>query len=647
VGRAIKNIMFVERERNVDEAVCHCEREDNNLIVALNSMVMWRLEKRGVPYKIPYDYYDMDELFYLKEDLYERTEQVCDYIDRRIFEFIPFFEEKQLKPAHALFHPIKCTLNALCQELLNIVRVLQSENPERVMVFEPPPERPNIILNLDPVRTNTYSKLISAALEKYNISEIIVEDKGSKEFSQSGIYEKIRNASQRVYDFLKSLPPVIKVVRGQACESIRNSKFDKELNINYFPRVLVFKSTYSVDMMAEYIKARQAGKIVEFEKFRFHHKKKFRLELGDGVDKLWRSLERDADFNRLFTFEEINLIPTISKYLHYLLSRGLFEVADIYEKTNSILENESVDIFLLPTVTYPRDWASAMSCKNNGVAVVTWQHGSYGMFDPHTQPIYYDIRNADFFFVFGEGVKNAYLEEGKSWNTEIIPIGCCRLDQIHIEKNDRTNIHKKDGPCVKTILVPLRGLNIPIIGDSYQTYPLDVYWRELTKVLELFSKFPQIRFVLKLYPANTLKDNPLLDFLKTKGIENVVVKRRPRFAKLLSIADLIIIDWPYSTLLEATKTSIPIICYKKFWRLRPGVEDLIKKRCFITDSIQDLESLLESYLHNELPVLNDEELLCEYGVLYNDGNTIHRAVRFLAEIGSRERLNTQKSGSPV
>ena len=112
----------------------------------------------------------------------------------------------------------------------------------------------------------------------------------------------------------------------------------------------------------------------------------------------------------------------------------------------------------------------------------------------------------------------------------------------------------------------------------------------------------------------------------------MIIKKKPNFVKLLPEADLVMVDWPYTTLLEAVKTELPVICYKRLWPLRRGVEELIKKRCFISEDLKSLEALLKRYLNNQLPVLKDKELLSEYGTLYNDGNARQRALNFLNQV---------------
>jgi len=184
------------------------------------------------------------------------------------------------------------------------------------------------------------------------------------------------------------------------------------------------------------------------------------------------------------------------------------------------------------------------------------------------------------------------------------------------------------------VLVPLRGLNIPIIGDSYQSYPLDLYWRELQQMLTTFAEFPQLQFTLKLYPANTPLDNPIRDFVKTRGIKNVCMKYLRGFTKLLPGADLVVLDWPYSTLLEAISTPVPVICYRKHWPLRSGVGEMMSKRCFLAGCPEELNGFLRQYADGCLPVLDDRTLLREFGTNEDDGESLTRGLLALQGICS-------------
>ena len=177
--------------------------------------------------------------------------------------------------------------------------------------------------------------------------------------------------------------------------------------------------------------------------------------------------------------------------------------------------------------------------------------------------------------------------------------------------------------------MPLRGLDVQIFGDSYQKYPPNLYWNELKNLLDIYSLFPKIKFILKLYSTNNLNNNPVQDYLKVKGIKNVVVRKRPQFQNFLNIANAVIIDWPYTTLLETAVTDLPIICYKKYWSLRNGVEDLISKRCYLSENAIELKIYLERICNGTLSSFHDNEFIKQYGIHIGDSNSIGRATALI------------------
>ena len=103
------NVIFVDKAKDVKKAIeLTCPKKD--IIVALTTCVMWELEKKRYPFKIPYDYYNVKKLSALNEDLYILTEGVANYLNKKmqLWELTPkvdtriepiIIEEKILKDA--------------------------------------------------------------------------------------------------------------------------------------------------------------------------------------------------------------------------------------------------------------------------------------------------------------------------------------------------------------------------------------------------------------------------------------------------------------------------------------------------------------------------------------------------------------------
>ena len=591
---------------------------------------MWALEKRNAPYRIGLDFYQLGELFDFRENLYDRVEMICARFDEILTDHVPAFRDFQNEPLHlarGIFLPLKCLLNALTQNLMNVLRPCQVLEPQRICVYTPPPDQPQKSLYLDPDRFNLFYKLLRTVAEAKGIDLDVLDAP-----RRSGLWRKrihdIRLLLARMFD--KGAVKLRDTSRrtpaiGPALEAAPDGTLSSAM------RVFAPKPRYSTGVLVRAMVGQGVGKVIGAGSGPASPEGDQRLPRQ--LENAWRVIRDDPCIAELFTFEGIGLLGLVAEKVRTFLRTGLTETLRAYRETRRKLRRAPVDVMLVSTVGHPDDFGMVLACRADSVPVVVWQHGSYAIFDPHTQPEYYDIREADHFFVFGEGTKRAFAAAGEKWDTQIVPVGSAPLDQIAVEAAEAPRRAPSGRP---TVLVPLRGLNIPIIGDSYQSYPLDLYWRELQQMLTTFAKFPQLQFVLKLYPTNTPLDNPIRDFLKTSGVKNIRLQYLRGFTTLLSAADLVVLDWPYSTLLEAISTPVPVICYRKHWPLRSGVEDMMRKRCFLADSAEQLDDFLRQYADGCLPPLNDQTLLRAFGTNENDGKSLTRGLLALQRICGKE-----------
>ncbi len=618
------NILFVQYPEDVSDAI---DRDDGNTaLVAMNASAMWALEKRNIPYRIGPDFYPLDELHDYRENLYDRVEMICARLDEILVDQVPVLSDSRDEPLHlarVVFRPVKCLLNAVTQNLTNILRPLEALGPRKVCVYTPPPEQPQTSLNLDADRFNMFYKLLKTVAKARSVCLQVIETPRQQDIWRKRVC-RVRLILNRMFD--RSASKLRDALRKTPAAGPVSEPAWNEMSSSPI-RVFTPKPRYSIGMLAQMLTRQGAGKIIgppsisgiseELQCFQSQ------------FDNAWRVIRNDPRITELFTFEGIGVLDLVGEIVRTFLETGLVEALRAYRQTRRKLGQESADVMLVSTVGHPEDFGMVLACQAENVPVVTWQHGSYAMFEPHTQPEYYDIRDVDHFFVFGEGTKRAFSAAGQKWNTQIVPVGSAPLDKMSDEAAS-----SRSAPSGRpTVLVPLRGLNISVIGDSYQSYPLDLYWRELQQMLAAFAKFPQLQFVLKLYPANTPLDNPIGDFLKTHRIKNVCIKYLRGFTTLLPEADLVVLDWPYSTLLEAISTPVPVICYRKHWPLRDGVEEVMRKRCFLADCPEELDDLLQQYANGRLPILNDRTLLREYGTNEDDGESLTRGLRALRRIG--------------
>lgn len=90
LGDRPKSLILLENEEQVKGYLeRHNEIKGTRQIVALSPFAMYELDKRNVPYRIPEEYYDPQELYQLGVDNYQKVEDICGIIDKKIQEYIP------------------------------------------------------------------------------------------------------------------------------------------------------------------------------------------------------------------------------------------------------------------------------------------------------------------------------------------------------------------------------------------------------------------------------------------------------------------------------------------------------------------------------------------------------------------------------
>ena len=635
-------LIFVDHEVDIPAVVEFCRENPRTRLIALNTMVMWELEKKNLEYSIPADHFDAHELRLLRENLYERTEQICDRLDELYINSIPEYTDGRHPPDHAFFHAIKCALNTLCSNLIYIGRTVDAIQPDRIILFQPSYHEIPFDYLLDPGKHFLFPRLIEIFTSVRSISlDVQASEKGTVSLLTPALISR-----QSLLRWILKIKAGVRTVKTQWRFSFqfRKSQSADDVRERLIPplKICVKNLGASVGQFTRFMRLAKIGEVVDIDRVIGTGTTPSGEDRDGAFEKFWNEIQADGELNSLFTFEGIELFPVLREYLHFLFKSGLEQIEETTKGTAGFVSRNRPDAFLLPTITHFNSWAAAMVFRESGIPVVTWQHGSYAMFDPHTQPVHYDIKNADHFLVFGEGVRSSYFDEAKRWETEIKPVGSIDLDEIEIGKKSYGIAGRGDSEAaVKTVLIPLRcldsGSHMPVIGDSYLTYPIAPYWHELKKMLLMFRDFSELRFILKLYSHNSLEDNPIIGFLQANDVKNVEVKDRPKFKSLLPKADLVIIDWPYTTLLESAKSGIPIICFKKNWELRDGVEELIERRCFITDDLNELSDLLDEFKRGTLPIRVGEDLLRLYGTHFGKGTCISRAVGSLVRIAESQR----------
>jgi hypothetical protein len=175
----------------------------------------------------------------------------------------------------------------------------------------------------------------------------------------------------------------------------------------------------------------------------------------------------------------------------------------------------------------------------------------------------------------------------------------------------------------------------------YDGYPANIYFKWQRELVDLFSKYDE-QFLVKLPYKEGVK-NPLSDYIQDKGIKNCRVLTVP-LTEILHIADLFIIDYPSTALLQALTTDKKVVLFTHllYQPLFPKALEVLKKRVLFSNDYEEFLKIVSDVLERKdfSPLKNpDEEFMREYGnCLVDDNNGKKAAKRIVAEILQKMHL---------
>lgn len=604
-------------------------------IVALSPFAAYELENKGISYSLIEDFYDENELYELGINNYAKMESICKIIDAELKKNI--FPEQDISPALFNYYTLKLIYDSITIRLFQLSRLIHNELPDKLMIYES---------TISPLNTDGSSLLFD---------------------NEESIYSHLLS--------LTGWDVHIEILS----ESInRNVIFGKKKY--FFERTLksyleaLFYNNPSFYELATIVKHKKSGELVPFIKNIFNRKKGSVLMLDAGYNwnacthgfkeiglntiyripndieywstknnktklsvNIFNDLKENHTFRDFFTCGGIDFFPLIETRLYYLITHLTFISINAYRDFKRILIEKDIRVVLASTLSTCVQQSFAKAAHSLNIPIVAWQHGNYGYYD---QPmiVYKDIAPVDYLFLFGEGVRKKYEKEAKKYNCTLIPIGSILVEQIP-ERTNQVDIVKNIGdPYKKNVLFVVTNY---YQNDLYITSPPpysdNKFWEIQKSVLDTFSKYDEYNFIIKLHPSSRYRESPMLRYVEENGIENIrFLKDEYTFIDLLSIADLIIIDFPSTTLLQSLTTKKPLIVYDGHNPIDKEARILLKHRASCYSSNEEFIDAVNDYLFSGKVYddinLDDNRFLELYGTGYNDESTMERAIIELEKI---------------
>jgi hypothetical protein len=240
--------------------------------------------------------------------------------------------------------------------------------------------------------------------------------------------------------------------------------------------------------------------------------------------------------------------------------------------------------------------SAAESCfllglSRGGVQTFQYQHGGGQGYRNKAISRWFNSQT-DFFFYYGRNPDQTHIVT--TAKTCVISAGS------HLLHAAQKRTDKKATPTHKTLTV-LSVTPTPLGHRSYfpELMHSDLFnymrWRDLLGMMvRLHSKFDgRLRFLIKSAPVAAGSADYFCLLTKRAGKGCVDLATGGTFAHHLASADIVVIDSPETTLLQAVLARKPIVFYfKGGYQLEPDAKTMLERRVYWANSLNEVESAL-------------------------------------------------------
>lgn len=638
-----KVLILLEHEGQVKDCLeWFGEIKGRKQIIALSPFAIYELDRRTVPYKIPEDYYDSQELYQLGMDNWQKVEAFCSIIDSSIHKACPITAEHSIKPALFSIFYLKIVYDAALVRLFQLFKLINAEKPNIIFIYDTR-DYPFGISEKAPYllfdnRESIYTHLLKLTGWKVPIEVLPYVKQPEEPIPRQKAMKALPKFKDKVAKWLLLHPEwydlTVATRKGKWSRlSVRLKSF---LPGNKKMPVLFFGWGYSWNDCKDELQSAGIAPIFTMPDYQRHWlSEPFSEKVDSGsLPDIWQELQTDGEFRRFFVWQDIDFFPVVRNRLPFLVERLTLACLKAYEEVSKVIRNRGIKAVLASSLSTCTSRSAAQAAHSAGIPVITWQHGNYGYMG---QPIiiYNDIMDADTLFVFGEGVVEKYAESARRLGTQLIPLGSTSLEALSQRKPRRKvkkivplNLERKSVLYVVTSFYEnsLYIALLPPFSDNH-------YWHTQRTILDTLARHQDYTIVVKTHPSHTHRETPLHWYAREKGFGNCrFIRDECSFKDLLPLADVLVIDWPATTLLEALTTSKPIFVYTGHLDIDDQAQKLLERRAFCHRELEDFVDGLEKFLSSGImdTDFSDTEFLKRFGTA--DGESGRRAAEALIDI---------------
>ena len=643
-----KVLILLEHEEQIKSCIGWLnEIKGQKQVIALSPFAMHELNKHNTPYKIIEDYYDPQELYQLGIANYQKVEEICGVIDKKIQKACPITAEIGITPALFSFYYLKIIYDAVTIRIFQLSKLIEAEKPDVIFIYNTKKYHFGVsdsgLHLLFDNRESIYAHLL--ALDGWNVPVVMLPAISQPEDSyvQRENYQTISDRlKKKAVGWLQTHPQLFNLAMMTRKSGWHGlfSELKSYLHANKHMPALLFGGGYNWGDCREELQSEGIRIIIKMQDdLNQWMSGPFSNEVDSAtLLNAWYKLQADDEFRRFFVWANIDFFPVVEERLQFLIQHLIPACLNAYEEAEELLKKKKIRAVLSSTISACTGSSVSQAARNLDVPVILWQHGAYGYFD-WIMGIYDDIIPSDALFVFGKGTVEKYRMIAKRYNTQILSIGSSSLEKLYEGDNlTKAMRYVKLSPNKKVIVYATTNFYQNSLYISWPPLWSDnSFWQTQQSIIDVLGKYSECNVIVKMHPNIMHRETPVRLYAKEKGFENCLfIRNECSFTDLLSLADVIIIDFPSTVLLQSLTTKKPIFALLKHLKIDDDAQDLLKRRAYCYSDLNEFTKALDTFLSSgsisTQVDLKDREFLKRYGTHLADGKSGVRAANMLRNI---------------
>lgn len=626
----MSELYLVEHQHQVYDLVSRGMR-DKGQWIALGPSAMWALEQEKISYRIPEDFYSVENLENLSLKTHKKVEWLCCHLDNIILEKFSDLKQQGIRPL--LFHifALNMLFVGLVGRIFKLRAILDAHPGHTVYVHNGPHYQPSIFGIGFSNRETLWSHLLT--LPGWDIElKLLKEPERMTRDPLPSLRSKIGSLREIVEGPVKSSIlgyTIMKHVKSKEWSQLWNF-----LGSNARGTILINGSVYEWADVLPLL--RSAGWNLIYSSQECFGK--YKIDANKDIEPLF--FEDDRNIMDCFQYCGVSFYPLLKGRFLWLIEDSPALYTQIIHNFVQAAKNYKICAVLSGNNTTGIEHAVNQVARHLGIPVLSWQHG---FIMPHKDLMqFYEfslLMTSDFAFVYGDKVKRILETYQHKFAAKVRAIGAPSLDRIKVSISETKQ--KMNGRNTQAVHILYATTNYYqnswYVGFS-PPFRDCCFYRDQLFIMNSLQKLVKdapldITVTVKLHPNHLIDDPPWIrDFNCVEKV--VLIKRRPSFSELLLSHDVVLLDVPTTTSLQAISTKLPVFTLMSHWRYPREARALLEKRAICMDNVQTLMDAIRDYLYssNYNADIEDNSFLKMYGLHEHDGKSAERAVKEVLEI---------------